>query len=194
MSTLHDIPDNLIHRIASDDRNAFRAFFDMTYPAVYRFVHYFLSNASDCEDAVSEVFYTVWKQRETLPSVRDLKAWLYTVSRNEACACMKRKEKYFHLSIDDMEVDLHVDAAAVEEKLIEEELLGILNKAISELPERCKLIFLMVREEQLKYREIARILSITEGTVEQQMHIAIRKIRTAMEQYDPTLRVHRRGE
>ncbi len=56
-----------------------------------------------------------------------------------------------------------------EEIYINEELVLAIQSAINELPERCKLIFLMAKEEGLKYREIAEILSISEKTVNAQI-------------------------
>jgi RNA polymerase sigma-70 factor (ECF subfamily) len=181
------IPEALVKQIVSGDQVAFRSFYDRVYPTVYRFIHYFLFNKNDCEDVVSEVFYIIWKQRETLLSIRDIKAWLYIVSRNEVYSFLKQKEKSLHVSIDDIAVELYIDTTAIDGKLIEEDMLKVYNSAIAELPERCKLIFLMVREEHLKYREIAEILSISEGTVEQQMHIAIRKIVEIVKKHYPSL-------
>ncbi|MDR0430556.1 MAG: RNA polymerase sigma-70 factor [Tannerellaceae bacterium] len=179
------IPDALFRKISQGDRKSFRVFYDIAYPFIYQFAHYFLPSKSDCEEVVSEVFYIIWKQRESLPAVNYLKSWLYTICRNEAFRYLKQRENYRNISIDDLPVELLVDASAIESKLIEEEMLDVYNTAVSELPERCKLIFLMVREQRLKYKEIARILSITEGTVEQQMNIAIRKIVSAVHAYYP---------
>lgn len=182
------ISEALLRKISHGDRHAFRDFYDMTYPVIYHFIHYFLPGKNDCEEVVSEVFYIVWKQRETLLFLNNLKAWLYIVCRNEAYRYLKQKEKHFNISIDDLPVELSVDASAIESKLIEEEMLDVYNAAVAGLPERCKLIFLMVREQQLKYKEIAQILSITEGTVEQQMNIAIRKIVTVVREFYPFIK------
>ncbi len=177
----------ILDKIAKGDRNAFRSFYNGTYPTVYRYIRYFLSIREDCEEAVSEVYFIVWKQRETLAHIQDVKAWLYIVSRNEAYQRLKQKEKNKNLSIDDIPIDLYVDRNAVEEELIEHEMLELYDNAIKELPERCKLIFLMVREEHLTYKEIAEILSISVGTVEQQMSNAIRKIAAIVKQFYPSL-------
>ncbi|MDR2913834.1 MAG: sigma-70 family RNA polymerase sigma factor, partial [Tannerella sp.] len=159
-----------------------------TYHIVYRFVHNFLPNKEDCEEVVSEVYYIIWKQRETLLDIENFKSWLYIVCRNEAFHYIKQKEKYDSLSIDDLHVNLLIDTSSVDGKLIEEEMLEIYNAAVAELPERCKLIFLMVREERLKYKEIAGILSISEGTIEQQMNIAIKKIVATVRKHYPNLK------
>lgn len=182
------ISEILIKKISQGNREAFRAFYDITYPVIYHFVHYFLSAKNDCEEVVSEVFYIIWKQRESLLSINNLKPWLYIVCRNEVYHYLKQKERYSNISIDDLSVELSVDSSAVENKIIEEEMLDVYNTAVAELPERCKLVFLMVREQRLKYKEVAQILSITEGTVEQQMNIAIRKIISVVRKYYPFIK------
>ncbi len=175
----------MFRNIASGSQKDFRSFFDMYYPMVYRFIHYFLPTKEDCEEVVSEVFYTSWRHREHLPEIENIRSWLYIVSRNEAYNYIRQKEKYVNISIDDLPVELSIDSSVVDERLLEEELLNIYRTAVAQLPERCKLIFLMARDERLKYKEIAHILSITEGTVEQQMHIAIRKITATVQKHYP---------
>ena len=88
-----------------------------------------------------------------------------------------------------MPVGLSVDESAIENELITNEMISVYNKAINALPERCKLIFLMVREEKLRHKEIAQILSITEGTIEQQMNIAIKKIVAIVKAHYPSLKL-----
>jgi len=88
-----------------------------------------------------------------------------------------------------MPVELSIQSATIEGEMIEQEMLDTYRKAVEELPERCKLIFLMVREEKLKHKEIAQILGITEGTIEQQMNIAIKKILAVVRKHYPSLRL-----
>ncbi|MDH6341843.1 RNA polymerase sigma-70 factor (family 1) [Parabacteroides sp. PFB2-12] len=185
------ISKDLINQLASGDQKAFRSFFDKAYPLIYRFTHYILPHQEDCREVVSEVFYKVWEQREKLPLINDLKAWLYIITRNEAYHYWKQKEKNHTFSINDLPIELAVDPAANDAGIIEEEMVGVYNQAISELPDRCKLIYLMVREEHLSYKEIAEILSISTGTVEQQMHIAIQKIIAIVRKSYPALGVNK---
>jgi RNA polymerase sigma-70 factor (ECF subfamily) len=172
----------LLKQVADGDHAAFRSFYDTVYPAAYQFVRCFVTDSEDCKEVVSDVFYAIWKHKNTLAEVENLKSWLFIVCRNEAYHFLKQKERYGFVSIDDMPVELQIDTADAE--FMDEEMLEIYRNAVKMLPERCKLIFLMAKEEQLKYREIAEILSITEGTVAQQMNIAIRKItNTVRQQY-----------
>jgi RNA polymerase sigma-70 factor (ECF subfamily) len=55
-----------------------------------------------------------------------------------------------------------------------------INKVIDQLSPKCKLIFLLVKESNLKYREVADLLHISIKTVEAQMSIALKKISLAV--------------
>lgn len=182
------IAEDVLKKTASGDHNGFRAFYDATYPFTFRFTCHFLPDKKECEEVVSGVYCIIWNQKEHLPSIHDLKAWLYIVCRNEAYHFIKQKKKYAALSIDDLPVELAIDAGSTDGQLIEEEMLNSYNDAIASLPERCKLIFLMVREERLKHKEVARILSIRESTIEQQINIAIRKITEAVRKSYPEMK------
>lgn len=181
------IAEEVLRQIASGDQKGFRVFYEATYPLLFRFAYYFLADKKDCEEVVSDIYFSIWKQKEYLLSIRDLKAWLYIVCRNEAFHFIKQKRRYANISIDDLPIELSIDANSADGQLIEKEVLHSYNEAIAGLPERCKLIFLMVREEHLKHKEIAKILSIKEGTVEQQMNIAIRKLIAAVHKTHPVL-------
>jgi RNA polymerase sigma-70 factor (ECF subfamily) len=67
-----------------------------------------------------------------------------------------------------------------ERMLITKEMASQINKAVDALPPKCKLVFKLVREEGLKYREAAEILNISPRTVDTQMTIALKKIACAI--------------
>lgn len=181
------LSDSILRQIASGNNDVFRYFYEITYPIVYKFVHYFVMGKDDCEEIVSEVFYIIWKERESLAGIKDLKAWIYIVSRNEAFHFIRQREKYRNISIDQLPVELVIEPTSIDGSVIEEEMISVYNTAVKTLPERCKLIFLMVRDDKLKYKEIAQILSISERTVEKQMNIAISKVVSIVKKYYPTL-------
>lgn len=176
MDETNYIPEDILKQVVSGDHKGFSSFYDITYPLIFRFVHYFLPCKRDCEEVISEIYYNIWKKKEHLLAIQNLKSWLYIVSRNEAFHYIKQKKRYQNIAIDNLPVELSINTETTDGQLIEKEMVQLYNKAVSELPERCKLIFIMAREEHLKNKEIAEILSIKEGTVEQQMNIAIRKI------------------
>ena len=62
-------------------------------------------------------------------------------------------------------------------------MTGIIENALNQLPQRCKLIFLMLKEENLKYKEVADILGISEKTVQAQQIIAKKKLTEIVRHY-----------
>jgi RNA polymerase sigma-70 factor (ECF subfamily) len=64
-----------------------------------------------------------------------------------------------------------------------EELNNVLSKAIESLPDKCRIIFKMVREDNMKYKQIADILGISVRTIDAQMAIAIKKIKPILTKY-----------
>jgi RNA polymerase sigma-70 factor (ECF subfamily) len=60
--------------------------------------------------------------------------------------------------------------------MITAEMLALIQKAIDQLPPKCKMIFKLAKEDGLKYREVAEVLSVSIKTVENQLAIALEKI------------------
>lgn len=176
--------DRIVQLVSEGNQRAFADLFNLYYANLYRFVRYFLAE-SDAEDVVSEVFVALWNNRAKLLLVNNLNSYVYTMARNEAYAHLRLQNKIQNVSLDDMPVSLSICEESAEGRIIEEEMIEVYNKAVAQLPERCKLIFLMVREEKLKYKEIADILQITTGTIEQQMNQAIKRISVTIEQAYP---------
>ena len=176
--------DRIVQLVSEGNQRAFADLFNLYYANLYRFVRYFLAE-SDAEDVVSEVFVALWNNRAKLLLINNFNSYVYTMARNEAYAHLRLQNKIQNVSLDDMPVSLSICEESAEGRIIEEEMIEVYNKAVAQLPERCKLIFLMVREEKLKYKEIADILQITTGTIEQQMNQAIKRISATIEQAYP---------
>jgi len=165
----------LLLQIADDDNEAFRLFYDRYYLQVYRFVSYFVDSSLLKEEIVSDVFCIIWQNRKRLSGIDSFEAYLYTIAKNRAFYYLKNENKVTMADLDSISDTLSSEVDP-EYLTIDKELTVSLKQAIDELPERCRLIFLMAREEGLKYKEIAGILSISEKTVNAQMVLAIKKL------------------
>ena len=78
---------------------------------------------------------------------------------------------------------LQIEAEHADNKLGEKELQGRINDAISELPEKCREIFILSRYENMKYQQIADMLQISIKTVETQMSKALQHMRERLAEY-----------
>jgi RNA polymerase sigma-70 factor (ECF subfamily) len=89
-----------------------------------------------------------------------------------------QKIKLEHSSVFSM-----LDTATPEQVCLNKEFRNLIELTINLLPQKCRLIFFMVREEGLQYKEIAEILSISDRTVHAQMCIALKKIGEVIKEY-----------
>lgn len=157
--------NQLIIQCISGDRRAQRSLFDQYYKYIYTICFRYVRNHHDVEDVVSEVFNRVFRSLDKLEHADDqgLKKWIQTISINEALRFVKRKHP-----IDYAEDDLQFEAA-YEEPDISQIDERILKKAIDELPDGYRNIFLLNVVEGLSHTEIAEYLGISRNTSKSQM-------------------------
>jgi len=170
-------------QIAQNDADAFAKFYDLFYIKIYRFSTYFLKSDELCQEVVSDVFLSIWQTRARLLQIENIEAYLYTSTRHRALYYLNQSSQKNNVALSDIPVGIVANVDNPEEIVLTEELREEIAKSIKELPERCRLIFLMAKEEGLKYREIADILSISEKTVNAQMVTAIKRIGEALKKY-----------
>lgn len=183
MSSDSGILNHLISSIANDDEHAFSKLFDMYFAKVYKAVSCFITPEETKQEVVSDVFVVLWKNRKKLPEVRNFNSFLFIAAKNKALDHLKRKSEQPTYSLDfALELPNNYETNPLD-KLLFQELEALSSKSINELPERCKLIFLLSREKDLTYKEIAEILSISEATVNGQMVTAIKKLGKALRDY-----------
>lgn len=180
-----DKPLNSIRRIVKsisehDDRLAFKEFFDIYYPKLLNYAFYILESRSDADEVVSNVFVKVWDQRKKMMGIKNLDGYLF-ISIKNLCYNYIRDNKHYTLeTLDSEECRLVASFENPEKHFLDIELKEKVLEAIEELPPKCKLIFRMVREDGLKYSEVAKLLKLSVKTVEVQMGRAYSKMRLAL--------------
>lgn len=166
----------LLQKIATGDNDAFRIFYDRYYLQLFRFSSYFVKSFQLVEEIVSDTFCTIWQNRKKIPDIENFEGYLYTIVKNRAIYYLNHENKLSVTEVDFIPQDLLSDDETPESLAIDKEFTLSFKNALDDLPERCRLIFLMAREEGLKYKEIAKILNISEKTVNAQMVLAIKKL------------------
>jgi RNA polymerase sigma-70 factor (ECF subfamily) len=175
--------ESLFEQIANNNPKAFQLFFDYTYSMLYRYTSYFIEDSELCKDVISDVYLYIWQNREKLPDVRNYENYLFICARNQSLNYLKTVNRYQKIRIEQSDMQGSSESATPEQDFLNEELKNIIELAINALPQRCRLIFFMVREEEMKYKEVAEILSISERTVHAQMCIALKKIGIVVKEY-----------
>lgn len=171
-----------LSQIAAGDQSAFRQVYTAYFKKLFQFALAIVRNRESAEEIVEDVFIRIWQQRTTLPAIQNLRVYLYTATKNTALNYLSRRAKesitepfdHIHIEMDGNQVD-------PEQILITAELYQKIQLAVERLPPRCKIIFKLVREDGLKYKEIAEVLNISVNTIDVQMAIAVKKIAAALQ-------------
>ena len=173
--------NRLVRLMAQDDTRAFREFFDLLYPRFYRFAFYYLKSEMLCEELVSDVFLKIWNNRKRLIFVDQLDFYFFRSIKNQALTYLKRESRNSLVSMT--ENAPNVEYLEPENLLIAKELAEKIEKAIALLPDKCQIIFRLVREDGLSYNSAAELLDISRKTVENQIAIAAKKIKDTLERH-----------
>jgi RNA polymerase sigma-70 factor (ECF subfamily) len=126
---------------------------------------------------------TIWESGQKLLEVKDIDSYLYIITRNRAYYYLNKNNPTHSVSVEDIPFESLFHTETPEELSITNEFRQKIDEAINDLPERCREIFLLAREEGLKYKEIASKLSLSEKTVNAQMVTAIKRIGNALRQF-----------
>lgn len=167
----------LLQRISTGDEKAFREFYYLYYQKLVSFARWYINSIELAEDVVSDVFFNLWKARNSIVGIVHFDTYLYSAVKNGCFNVLKSSYyKRVTLGVDELEMEAYIEPDGSDSKLMSGELNAAVTAAINNLPERCKLIFKLVKEDNLKYKEIAEILDISPRTVETQVAIALKKI------------------
>jgi RNA polymerase sigma-70 factor (ECF subfamily) len=159
-----------------DDMHAYDALYIICFPVLTRFAYSFIKSRELAEEIASDVLIRVWNRRGKLQEISDFRLYLYISTRNAALSALKKQRQSHYFSLDETSVWMKTDDATPEQLFITAELQKKIQAAIHQLPPKCRLIYKLVKEDGLKYREAAELLHLSVKTVEAQMGIALKRL------------------
>jgi RNA polymerase sigma-70 factor (ECF subfamily) len=170
----------LIAGIRAGDLEAFEELYRLYYVYLCLIAEHLTGNSSDAEEIVSDVFVRIWNNRDKTDIVYSVKSYLIKAVRNTALNYLEqnRQNRSLNDPIDNSDYKLFAwDSDYPLGQLYEQETRDILEHGINNLPDSCREIFLLSRNEDLKYTEIANKLGISVNTVKTQVKIALSRLR-----------------
>lgn len=166
----------LVKLLFKRDVGAYTEIYNRFWSVMFKHAKRMLQNEEDAKNVVQDVFEMLWNKAEGLELSGSLPAYLYAATRNRILNIFrKNKLASEHLATLD---DFDVDAEGITDHLVREhELAAIIEQEINALPEKMRRVFLMKRNENLSYKDIAAQTGTTELTVKTQMTNALRVLR-----------------
>ena len=183
MDTNHASERDLQARIRAGDEGAFDSVFRAHYPHLVRMGESIVRERALAEEIAQEVMLELWRRRESLAVEQSFRAYLIRSTRNRALNHIRHQRV----------VSREAEAAALESPTspsAEDVVLGLeleraVRRAIDGLPVNAREVFLLSREQGLKYTEIALVLEISVKTVEKRMGQALSELRDRLAAWLP---------
>jgi RNA polymerase sigma-70 factor, ECF subfamily len=173
-----------VRRIRAGDVAAFEALFTAYYEPLVRFAFGYVKGREPAEELVQDIFLALWEQRARWDVHEAVNTYLYTMTRNRALNMLRRQslERRSATRAQGGEPDftLQPQSQSADERLRLAELDDAVMHAINRLPRRCRETFVLSRFHHLSYDQIARVMRISERTVQEQIARALRALRTSL--------------
>lgn len=163
---------------------SFELLFRQHYPFVCQVVYKYVADRSKVEDIAQEIFAELWIKKDVIQIHTSIGSYLRRMAITRALNYIRDTKKY---NWDELDMTSEVIRESISghasalDRLEESELRIRIQKAINQLPEKCRIVFLLSRHDELTYAEISRQLNISIKTVENQIGKALKLLRSALD-------------
>jgi RNA polymerase sigma-70 factor (ECF subfamily) len=169
----------LVERLQNNEEGAltiiYKEYWEIMFLAAYNLV----KDRSVCEDIVQEVFISLWQRREKLQIKVSLKSYLYTSTVYKVYDHFNKNKKMAKDELFD-NFENKIETSNPETKLMHQELIHYLDSIIETLPDKCKEVYKLSRENMLSNKEIAEQLNISQRTVEGHISKALKILKESL--------------
>jgi RNA polymerase sigma-70 factor (ECF subfamily) len=173
----------LVKFLKEGNREVFESVYKKFFGPLYVYAKEYVVEGNIAREIVQDTFLKLWEKRTSLDDNTSLQSYLYRLTRNNCLNYLKRvkvEERFQQFSrLNKLELELNSSALnhSSAEKIISEELEEKINETIESLPPKCRQIFKMSRNDEMKYKDIAKELNLSVKTVENQILKALKILR-----------------
>ena len=184
MTSHNTVVHDLLVKINKEDKKAFSIFFRMYYEKFIKVSLLYVRGYRNAEDIVSDVFIKILKRKNKLQEIERIDGYLFLMVKNQCLDFLKRKINQSNFQqIDEHPGHYFYGEGDLRKEIEGNELKAIINQCIENFPPRRKIVYRLIKENWLKYKEVAEILGISPKTVENHINFALKSLRAVIEKY-----------
>lgn len=177
--------DVIVSRVLVGDKSAYELIMRKYNPRLSRIVRGYLSDGDDIEDVIQEAYVRAYEALPRFERRSSFSTWLIRITINEALARVKRRKR--HMALAEGSSDEHQEAEEILQNretplgtLMNAELKEILEKAVGDLPEKYRSVFLMREIEGMSIAETSESLEISQSNVKVRLNRAKEMLRESI--------------
>lgn len=172
--------DDVLRQVTEGNEEAFQQLYLHYHDRLFQFARMYLHQQQAAEDVVADLFFQLWKSRGMLGGIENFNAYIYRAVRNSCTNYLLSGYRNRMSGFTQVQLQVCIDPAVPADEAVDFQLLNsALTDAVEQLPERCRIIFKLAKEDGMSHREIAAALDISPSTVEGQLAIAMRRLKAA---------------
>lgn len=160
----------------NNDQAAFRAFYNHFFVTLLRFSFTLTHSKEIAEEITNDVFMHCWQKRASLAHIKNPQVYLFVIAKNKAIDYHRKQvasRQVFFPEEDKIDIAFDSDP---EQLMISAEMVRKMEFAIQQLPPKCKMIFTLIKQNGMKYKEVATVMNLSVKTVENQLAIAMKRL------------------
>jgi RNA polymerase sigma-70 factor (ECF subfamily) len=190
---LRDPDIRLMLRVRADEPGAFEELVERYQHRLVAVMHHLVGNLEEAEDLAQEVFLRVYRAREKYRPQAKFSTWLFTIANNLALNSLRSRQRkpMVPLNVHDSgplgprpaEQLVQDNARPPDSRLEQQELAGVVQRALDGLNERQRMAVVLNKFEDMNYAEIAEVMGLTTKAVKSLLSRARMNLRAALQGY-----------
>jgi len=178
------IPDeaDLVRLAAGGDQTAYGRLYTYYYPHLYTSIAFIAQSHEDAQEVIHETFLKIWKTRESLVLVRSFEDYAYTLAKNLLFDQLKRKKVGLRIIQSLSDQPSLQEGPAPDQEYLYKQYYQAAIRAIHQLPEQKRRIFLLRTQEGLSLGDIAREMGISVSAVKKHLYAALENVKETLRQ------------
>ena len=169
--------------IRASDSEAYEVLFKAEFENVKYFIRHYVHDGAESEDLAQETFASLWTNRDRIDPQRNIRSFLFTIARNKALNHLNSLRARLTDPLEKGSVELSIESLNSEHiisRIDAMDLKRIIDMVYEKMPELTRRIFIMNRDENMTYEEIAESTGLTVKKVEYNMVKALKQFRNKL--------------
>ena len=169
--------------IRASDTEAYEVLFKAEYENVKFFIQHYIHDTAEAEDLAQETFASLWTNRDRIDPTRNIRSFLFTIARNKALNHLSSLRTRLTDPLEKASVSLSIESLgseAIISRIDALDMKRIIDMVYEKMPELTRRIFVMNRDENMTYEEIAASTGLTVKKVEYNMVKALKQFRSKL--------------
>ena len=169
--------------VKASDTEAYEVLFRAEFENVKYFIRHYVHDGPEAEDLAQETFATLWTTRDRIDPDRNIRSFLFTIARNKALNHLNTLRTRLTDPLEKDAVNLSIESLgsdAIVSRIDAMDMKRIIDLVYQKMPELTRKIFIMNRDENMTYEEIAESTGLSVKKVEYNMVKALKQFRSKL--------------